>query len=183
MSIDDILKIESDRQDQNKWNIIHFIKEGNFYRVYDWSAWLAAKFYYGEKSKDMKFSARKLKTGSLLASWGFPATSIANHIQNSENFSPEDNNVIDVKVTLPPNMLGITYNEIVAQKEEWVTTLPLKETRNVQRESHEIDKQSPRLVKITDVISRIISLPLDRMSPREAWDELYKLRSEVTAIF
>lgn len=46
MTIADIIKIESDRE--GKANVVHLIKDGNFYHANDWSAWLMTKFPIGE---------------------------------------------------------------------------------------------------------------------------------------
>lgn len=38
----DILPIERDRQEPEKWNVIHLFKTGTFYSAYEWSACLTA---------------------------------------------------------------------------------------------------------------------------------------------
>ena len=38
--LSEVFNIERDRQDKDKWNKIHLFKMGDFYRAYEWSAWL-----------------------------------------------------------------------------------------------------------------------------------------------
>ena len=45
----DILPIERDRQDPEKWNVIHLFKTGTFYSAYEWSAWLTAVISFNDE--------------------------------------------------------------------------------------------------------------------------------------
>lgn len=40
--IEDVLKIERERSQSTTWNEIHLFKVGEFYRAYEFSAWLTA---------------------------------------------------------------------------------------------------------------------------------------------
>ena len=52
-----------------------------------------------------------------------------------------------------------------------------------KRESREISEAQPRITRITDVITRVISLPLENMSPVDAYDFLRQLRKDIAAIY
>ena len=81
MTIADIIKLETDRN--NSFNVVHLIKEGNFYHANDWSAWLMTKFPIGEAiNKPMNVTAKKLKDGYIHAFVGFPVTSIGKYVPN-----------------------------------------------------------------------------------------------------
>lgn len=45
----DVFTTESDRQESEKWNKIHLFKMGDFWRAYEWSAWLIAAITYNEQ--------------------------------------------------------------------------------------------------------------------------------------
>ena len=38
MTIAEIIGIETKREEATQWNVIHLIKEGDWYRAHDWSA-------------------------------------------------------------------------------------------------------------------------------------------------
>jgi hypothetical protein len=47
--IEDIFSIERNRQDESSWNKIHLFKTGEFYRAYEYSAWLTAEIAFNDK--------------------------------------------------------------------------------------------------------------------------------------
>ena len=183
MTIAEIIAIESARQEQEQLNVIHLIKEGDFYRAHDWSAWLMSAFPFGETlEKPLKVLAKKLKDGYIDAFCGFPASSIGKYIPQDMEFNPVNDTQIDVKVTLPDGF-DATFDAMSKKKEDWKLSLPLVENKKHKREDHEIQEQAPRIIRFTDIISRIVSLPMDEISPREALDILRNIRRQVIALF
>lgn len=47
--LEDVFVVEADRQKPEKWSKIHLFKMGDFWRAYEWSAWLIAVITYNEK--------------------------------------------------------------------------------------------------------------------------------------
>lgn len=83
MTIAEIIEIESARKEPEQWNVVHLLKEGEFYRAHDWSAWLMSVFPFGEAlNKPLHITAKRLKDGYIDAWVGFPATSIGKYIPN-----------------------------------------------------------------------------------------------------
>lgn len=185
MTIAEVISIESAREDADSWNVIHFVKEGDFYRAHDWSAWLMAKFPFGEATeKNLKVVAKKMKDDYVDAFIGFPASSISKYIPNdgSVDFSVIDESQIDVRIELPADIGEVSFENLHKMKEEWKASLPLKNNRQ-KREDREMHDQAPRIIRFTDIISRIISLPIEDLTPREAYDILRDLRRQVSAMF
>ena len=182
MSLKDILKIESDREKPESWNLVHLIKEGTFYHANDWSAWLLANFPLNPTLTSMNPNAMKMKDGTINVFVGFPATSMSKYIPEGSKFQPIDDNRIDVYVTLPMDYATKTFEEIKAIKEEWIKNLPISTKKN-ERENREVTEQSYHIRKLSDVASAIVSMPIEDMSPKEAWEELRKLRRDVAALF
>lgn len=184
MTIEEIVKIEAARKEPEQWGVIHFIKEGDFYRAHDWSAWLMAKFPFGEAAaKPLKVIAKKMKNDYIDAWCGFPASSIRKYIPDSLSFSAEDNAHITVAINLPTEIMEEGYEGITAMKEEWKNSLPLQESKKQRREDREVAEQAPRITRMSDIAARLVSLPLEDMSPREAWEYLRDLRRQVAALF
>ena len=186
MTIAEIISIETKREESSQWNVIHLLKEGDWYRAHDWSAWLMSVFPFGEAvEKPLKVLAKKLKDGYIDAFVGFPASSIGKYLPNNGNieFQPISDTQIDVKIALPENIGEVTFENLNKMKEDWKNALPLVESKKQKREDREMSAQAPRIMRFSDIISRIVSLPIEDMSPRDAWDELRDLRRQVSAMF
>ena len=63
MNISEIIKLESERKSADTYGRIHFIKEGNFYRAHDWSAWLATRFPLTDAWNGITIIAKKTQRG------------------------------------------------------------------------------------------------------------------------
>ena len=82
MTIADIIELENNRKSPDSFGRIHFIKEGNFYRAHDISAWLITMMPFSEAIKNVSIIAKKLKDGYIDAFIGFPLTSLDKYIPN-----------------------------------------------------------------------------------------------------
>ena len=82
MTIADIIELENNRKSPDSFGRIHFIKEGNFYRAHDVSAWLITMMPFSEAIKNVSIIAKKLKDGYIDAFIGFPLTSLDKYIPN-----------------------------------------------------------------------------------------------------
>lgn len=184
MTIAEIVELESARQEESSWNVIHFVKEGDFYRAHDWSAWLMSVYPFGEAvEKPLKVIAKKMKDGYIDAFCGFPASSIGKYIPQGMDFQPVSDTQIDVRIEFPAEIGEVSFENLSKKKEDWKNGLTLTEGKKQRRENREDTEQAPRIVRFTDIISKIVSMPIEDMSPKEAWDALRELRRQVTALF
>ena len=182
MRLAEIRQIEETREGQ--MNVVHLIQEGAFYHAYDWSAWLLTKFSIGEaKNKPMVVTASKLKDEYINAFVGFPATSMGKYIPNDEiaEFKPVGDTQIDVVLNV--DFGDATVEDIRKMVDEWKDSMPLKQGKKKEREDREVSKESTRIVRITDIIARVVSLPMEDISPKQAYDILRDLRRDISAIF
>ena len=182
MTIAEIRKMEEERE--GSLGVVHLQKEGSFYHANDWSAWLMTKYPIGEAvNKPMNVTAKRLKDGYIHAFVGFPATSLTKYVPNDGSvvFKPVSDNQIDV--TLNIDFGEATVQEIREMVEEWKDSLPIADTKKQHREDRDVQSQAPRITRITDILARIVSLPMEDLSPREAYDILRELRRDISAIF
>ena len=164
--------------------VIHLQKEGSFYHANDWSAWLMTKYPIGEAvNKPMAVTAKKLKDGYIHAFVGFPATSFSKYVHNdgSVTFKPFSDTQIDVTLNL--EFGDATVEQVRTMVDKWKESLPLTESRKQYREDRDVQTQAPRITRISDIIARIVSLPMEDISPKQAYDFLRDLRRDVSAIF
>lgn len=182
MKLEEIIKLENLRQEKSQHRTVHLLKEGNFYHAHDWSAWLMVKFPMCEKP--LNVTAKRLKDGYIEAFVGFPCSSIEKYIPNdgSVEFKPASDTMIDV-VLLNAKIGEATEEDIRLQVDEWKESLPLQEGKKQRREDREVAEAAPRIVRFSDVIARIVAMPLEDMSPREAWETLRDLRRQVSSLF
>ena len=184
MTIAEIIPLETERQESNSWNVIHLIKEGEFYRAHDWSAWLMSAFPFGEAiEKPLKVIAKKLKDGYVDAFLGFPASSIKKYIPDGMECNFVSDTQIDVKVEIPADIGEVSFDKLNSMKEAWKSNLPLQEGKKHRREEHETTGQAPMFIRFTDVFNRIMALPMEDMSPMDAWNFLRDLRRQISAMY
>lgn len=184
MTIAEIIALETARQEESQLNVIHLLKEGDFYRAHDWSAWLMSAYPIVENlDKPLKVLAKKLKDGYVDAWIGFPASSLGKYIPNdgSIEFKAVSDNQLDVTIQLPADVEK-DFESMNKMKEDWKASLAIT-VKKQARENREIQEQAPRIIRFSDIISSLISLPIEDMSPRDAWDYLRDLRRQVTAMF
>jgi hypothetical protein len=163
---------------------VHLIKEGSFYHANDWSAWLMTQHPIGEAvNKPMVVTAKKLKDDYIHAFVGFPATSIAKYVPNdgSVEFKPVNDNQIDVHFNL--DFGDATVEQVRKMVDDWKESLPLKEGKKHHREDSGITESLPRIVRISDILARIVSIQMEDISPKQAYDILRELRRDIAAVF
>ena len=66
MTISEIQQLENSRKSPDSFGRIHFIKEGNFYRAHDVSAWLITMMPFSEAIKNVSIIAKKLMTSDIM---------------------------------------------------------------------------------------------------------------------
>ena len=185
MTIADIIELENNRKSPDYFGRIHFIKEGNFYRAHDISAWLITMMPFSEAIKNVSIIAKKLKDGYIDAFIGFPLTSLDKYIPNdgSVTFVPISDIQIDVIIVPTDDILAASFDEIRKAVDEWKLTLPIKAEKSNRREDREITEQRPRITRITDIINHVLAFPLEDRSPMDAYNFLRDLRRDIVAIF
>lgn len=49
--LEDVFIVEADRRESEKWSKIHLFKMGDFWRAYEWSAWLIAVITHSDVNR------------------------------------------------------------------------------------------------------------------------------------
>ena len=182
MTIADIIKIESDRE--GKANVVHLIKEGNFYHANDWSAWLMTKFPIGEAAtKPMRVTTKRLKEGYVQAFVGFPVTSLGKYVPNDGSvlFVPVSDTQIDVEI--PADFGDATVDDLRKMVDEWKETLPLNAEKGNRRHCDEVHEAMPRVTRLSDIASRVLSFDIAEHTPIEAMQFIRDLQHDIAALF
>jgi len=183
MTIAEIRQIEEKRNDSH--NTVHLIREGDWYRAHDWSAWLLSIFQTtAALEKPLKMMAKQLKDGYIDAFCGFPCSSMNKYLpgDGSIEFIPVNDNQIDV-ILKKIEIEETTIEQMRLKVDEWKLSLPMQESKRQRRDEHELQEQAPRIIRFTDIMANILSLPLEDMSPRDAYEYLRELRKQVASMF
>lgn len=69
--IADVLQTERNRQAQTEWNKIHIFQMGDFYRAYEWSAWLIVAITYNDKVRNLTCKMRNAHGAPSTPIWAY----------------------------------------------------------------------------------------------------------------
>ena len=134
--IADVLATERNRQQPTEWNKIHLFQMGDFYRAYEWSAWLIVAITYSDKvrhqqqgdRKPLKVSKKTLASGgSDFCFVGFPIKSLEKFVPERTDFTSTEEKHIVVTIQLPQPTDGteVTYERLHEAFSKWKAGIPL----------------------------------------------------------
>ena len=173
----EILEKESERNTLNQCVVVHLFREGNFYRAYEWGAWLCL-YYFTE----LKVTRRLLKTGEDIVFVGFPITSIERYTPQGAALVPAGDKTCDMTLpedVFPPEALP---ESLQTDFFNWKQSQPMTEAsrKRVEEEKRLAEKNAhPRL---TDVMLNILAYPIEQHSPMECMNYLSEVKKQIAEI-
>ena len=181
------LEYEALRESKAK-NEIYIHKEGKFYHIYEWSAWLVKTIVCTEDFQRERGDAKILAANRYKAKekeyvmLGFPVESLSKYIPEYDDVKQLDGDDIVVTITLADD---VDYEEMLPVFEEWKAMCPMKENKRKGRNDivHG-DGTAPMLARsgLFQIASKILSYPLGSSTPTQNIEFLSKLRQEVAAL-
>lgn len=168
----DVIKIEKRNSDKDLFEI-RLIKEGDWYRAYDWSAYLCNN-YKNEKLKDrLKPTHLKQKNGDETVFVGLQPKSFEKYLPKSVEPKTIENGIIVYDVvnyfSLIPDFNIKNYEDIL---KKWMEDIPIKETRGnpnkILNLSNIDDIPFDDDGTIQSIIKEILSIPLISINPIDA---------------
>lgn len=205
----EIFEIEKQREDAAQWNIIHLFKDGNSYKAYEWSAWLAREYatteewrkQVGVKQLSPVHKEVRQTTGSIIFV-GFPMTSIDKFIPKNMqvSFTPVDDNRIDIAIELPAEQMGeMKYDQLLERVQDWKKQFPMRKANGDKDGAGGsagkaggdaaddllslLTGQPVRPMRMSDILAQIVALPLDDITPNDALKVLRILKRQCSALF
>ncbi len=152
MNLREILELERDREDKEKWNVIHLHKTGGFYSAYEWSAWLVAVISFNDevrmRTKDrlpLAVSRYKLAgTEETFCKVGFPLKSVDKFIPQRTDFKADDNHLIfTIELPKPKDGSQVTYERLKESIDKWRDAHPVKERNTKTKKSESAPTPTP----------------------------------------
>jgi len=179
--IREILASEESRNTMEETSIVRLYPDGSFYRAYEWSAWLCVRYISQFKATRRHFKGMDRDIVFI----GFPFTSLDKFFSGVKSLhSPDDRNLI---FQLPDGTFphDSTPEGLAGAYQNWKSSVPISENKRKRPEgadSASSDRTDDNLPpsRMTDVMRRILSYPIERKSPLECMSFLAELKSDLS---
>ena len=190
MRITPALAYEKLRQDAESQNKIILHKDGKFYHVYEWSAWLLKTLVCTEELQRERGDAKMLqvnrfvtKSGEYVLA-GFPLESVSKYIPEYDVLQEMEGGDLSITITLSDDMQQLSTEQLQTMFEEWKQNQPVKEGRKSTREIHAGSSQAPTLARsgVFAIISEVLSYPVEQKTPAENIEFISKMKQSIVAL-
>ena len=190
MRLTPALEYEKLRQDSDSTNKIILNKDGKWYHVYEWSAWLLKTVVCTEEmqkergdAKPLAVSHCKTKTGDYVMA-GFPLESVAKYIPQYEELREMEDGDLCISITLPEDMRQLTPEEMAAAYEEWKQEQPIKEGKKSIKQVVSGDQKPAALARsgVFGIISEVLSYPVEQKTPAENIEFISQMKQRIVAL-
>jgi hypothetical protein len=190
MKITPALAYEKLRQDAQSQNKIILHKDGKFYHVYEWSAWLLKTLVCTEDfqrergdSKMLQVNRFVTKSGEYVLA-GFPLESVSKYIPEYDEIQEMEDGDLCISITLSDDMQQLTTDQLQAMFEEWKAEQPVKEGRKSNAQIHKGDKQAAALARsgVFGIIAEVLSYPVEQKSPAENIEFISQMKQRIVAL-
>ena len=196
----EIMAIESERQDVKTWNVIHLLRDGDYWHANEWSGWLMGVVVYNEMKhrypdvervapKPVKKYAKNISGEYIFV--GCQEKSFDKYIPKEiqMDFCPVDNLRIDIAIELPTELAPLSYEHLNQMFLEWKQSVPLSKDKNGGK-PHNQDGGNTQQLSITDVppglmtiFTKILSFPLASRTPLQAYEFIGDLQRDIISHF
>lgn len=192
--LEDVFAQEWDRENPAEWSKIHLYKMGDFWRAYEWSAWLISVISYNDNvrmtTKDRKplHVTRMRRTDvedSTYCFVGFPVKSVEKYIPERETFESVDDKHVVITIALPTPTDGseVTFERLKEAVEKWKENYDIK----VQKPKKEKPSAAPGPMAVArptgaGILAQIMAYPLAERTAVENIAFISSLKNQITAI-
>lgn len=162
------LQLELLRQDAESQNKIYIHKDGAFYHLYEWSAWLF-KTIVGPNSTLTCLRYVTKKAEYVIA--GFPLSSVGKYIADYQKAQPIEEGSDDLCITISPDSLqGKSFQELQEEFKKWKENQEVKTAVKSQKSIHNGNPQASALARsgLFSIVTEILSFPANERTPQEA---------------
>lgn len=184
------LQFEKQRQDADSTHQVILNKDGKWYHIYDYSAWLLKTVVCTEEMQQARGDAKMLtvthcqsKTGDYVIA-GFPLESTAKYIPNYISCREMEGGDMCIDIQLPDKLANLTPDEMMAKYEEWKQSIPVKENRKNMRQITSGDTKPAALARsgVFGIISEVLSYPVEKKTPAENIEFISQLKQSIVGL-
>lgn len=190
MKITPALAYEKLRNDADSQNKIILHKDGKFYHVYEYSAWLLKTIVCTEEMQKERGDAKPLqvnrfvtKNGEYVLA-GFPLESVTKYIPEYDSMQEMEGGDLCIGITLSDDMKSMTTEQLQAAFDEWKKSQPEKEGRKSNREIHNGSDQAPTLARsgVFGILQEILSYPVEQKTPTDNIEFISHMKQRIVAL-
>ena len=191
-SLSEVFNIEVNRKEPKEWNKIHLFKMGDFWRAYEWSAWLIAVITYNDEVRMATKDRRPLQVTRMNRTdiedtycfVGFPIRSLDKYIPTRENFEGSDDKHVVVTITLPKTKDGseITYERLSDGFNKWKNNIEIKQKKNKTENQPAAAAVPAAPASGGGILSQIMAYPLSERTAIENIQFIQSLKQQLSAI-
>lgn len=189
MKITPALEYERLRQDADSQNKIILHKDGKFYHVYEWSAWLLKTIACTEEFQAQRGDAKILQCNRYNSKHGeyvmlgFPLESVSKYIPQYDTYEEMEDGDLKIAIAIPDPTK--TTEDMTAAFEEWKQTQPYKDKS--QRSNRQImsGDQKPAVLArsgLFQIVSELLSYPIEQKTPAENVEFLCNMKQKIVAL-
>lgn len=173
----EILEKERVRGNMEQCLAVHLFREGTFYRAYEWSAWLCVHYF-----TELKVTHRLLKSGEDIIFVGFPLTSIDRYTPKGAEVLPSGDKSIEMTLPTEAFAPNIDIESLRIDFENWKQCQPMTEASKKKVEKEKVRSERNAHPRLTDIMLRILSYPLEQHSPIECMTFLSDIKQQISEI-
>ena len=175
--LSNILALERERATIGQCRQIHLHLEGQFYHIYEWSAWLFTRYVQSFKLTHKLVSNSGTDT---MVMTGFPMQSLSKHL--GDGHEPDENGLITVSLSPDSFGGGETEETMQADFENWKRSIPLTEKSKAKVDEMKGNASGERTPRLTDIMHDVLAYPIEQKSPMETMSFMMELKSRIAKI-
>lgn len=178
-------------RDENSRNIMYLNKDGKFYHLYEWSAWLMKTVVCTEEFQRERGDAKILaanrynsKTGEYVMA-GFPLESVSKYIPQYVDLESKEDGDMAISVMLPEDLDVLSNEELEKLFLDWKQEQPIKENKSKSNQQVKSGSmQTPMLAKsgLFQIIAEVISYPVECKTPTDNIEFISNLKRKAVAL-
>lgn len=192
--LEEIFEIESERHEPEKWRQIHLFRMGDFWRAYEWSAWLIAVITFNDTvrmaTKDRKpihvTRMARTDTEGSYCFVGFPVRSVEKYIPERENFESVTDKHVVITITLPQPTDASELSEERFQDaiNQWKETIDITERKKKEKpeQTGAFIQQPLQPLQGGGILSQIMAYPLSERTAIENIQFIQSLKQQLSSI-
>lgn len=190
MKLTPALAYEKQRQDADSMNQIILNKDGKWYHIYDYSAWLLKTVVCTEEMQQARGDAKMLtvshcqtKTGDYVIA-GFPLESVAKYIPSYDSCRELTDGDLCISIALPDELATMAPDELQAMFDDWKQSLPVKEGRKSVRQVTSGDTKPAALARsgVFSIVAEVLSYPVEQKTPTENIEFISHLKQSIVEL-
>ncbi len=175
--LSEIIDVERQRTTPETMRQIRLWPDGNFYRAYEWSAWLCVRYI-----RQFKVTKRFVKNiNADMVFIGFPKTSFDKF--QLEGAQIDDLGETGLLMTLPDGLVHPDSEDTTLETEfnDWKTTIPLATKEEIPKEKT-VYADNGKPVTLTGIMRRLMEYQVENHSPIDCMLFLTDVKQQLSAL-